>query len=498
MSSKTKVTNNSNGLLLLPGLPALLPGVSAVVSGTPESIAAPYGGLAALGAQVLFEDVTGHAGSSSSPLVKSGAVPVFNVKDFGAKGDPTKSADDAAAIQATIDAAIAAGGGIVYLPSGTYPIRSTLTVPPQVSYNIEIRGEHVRNVRITVDAALSVAVLWGDTTRDVYVSMQPPTSDHDTLYGRISDLTITANAVAAGCTMLKVVEAQSFELHSVNIEEATTGIGLLLQGSDTSAAGKAGAANPHCWRGKYSNVGVYHCRQPLVLDNADENDFIGCNFGVDVVGVVAGRTAVRIKQGRNNRFFSTLVEGAGAGNTSVGVLLDSLTTGPVEGNQFYGLVCEGFDTGVVINHKDATGTVLMGYNSSLNNAGFTNVSGANGTMVSQFNDVDFYGRLPISRYTDIPWNATCTFDARGGNQFRIDVNSASAWTLDITAPKDGQEVMVEFYNSTGGAVTAPTSSSITLCATALTMPAASKRRLIGLVYSGATWRETWRSLADQN
>lgn len=60
----------------------------------------------------------------------------FNVLDFGAVGDGTTN--DTAAIQACIDAAVAAGGGAVFLPTGTYKITSAISV---ISPKISIYGE---------------------------------------------------------------------------------------------------------------------------------------------------------------------------------------------------------------------------------------------------------------------------------------------------------------------------------------------------------------------
>jgi polygalacturonase len=60
---------------------------------------------------------------------------IFNVKDYGAIGD--NSTDDTTAIQATIDAAASAGGGIVYIPKGTYFVTSPLLI---TSDNIVITG----------------------------------------------------------------------------------------------------------------------------------------------------------------------------------------------------------------------------------------------------------------------------------------------------------------------------------------------------------------------
>jgi hypothetical protein len=50
----------------------------------------------------------------------------FNVKQYGAIGNGT--ADDTSAIQASINAAINAGGGIVFFPAGTYKVSSPLNL----------------------------------------------------------------------------------------------------------------------------------------------------------------------------------------------------------------------------------------------------------------------------------------------------------------------------------------------------------------------------------
>lgn len=52
----------------------------------------------------------------------------FNVKDFGAAGTGDPLTDDTEAIQAAIDAAANAGGGVVYFPRGRYRTTSALTL----------------------------------------------------------------------------------------------------------------------------------------------------------------------------------------------------------------------------------------------------------------------------------------------------------------------------------------------------------------------------------
>lgn len=54
-----------------------------------------------------------------TPVLHAGSPDVFNVKDYGAKGDGVT--DDRAAFQATL-AAIPTGGGVCYVPAWTYVI----------------------------------------------------------------------------------------------------------------------------------------------------------------------------------------------------------------------------------------------------------------------------------------------------------------------------------------------------------------------------------------
>lgn len=61
--------------------------------------------------------------------------PVFNVHDFGAKGDSI--ADDTEAIRAALRKSQSEGGGIVYLPRGIYSVTGRLTIPPRTV----LRGE---------------------------------------------------------------------------------------------------------------------------------------------------------------------------------------------------------------------------------------------------------------------------------------------------------------------------------------------------------------------
>ncbi len=63
---------------------------------------------------------------------------VFNVRDFGAKGDDVT--DDTKAIRDTLDAADKNGGGVVFLPWGTYRLSDWICIPPHTRIHGESRN----------------------------------------------------------------------------------------------------------------------------------------------------------------------------------------------------------------------------------------------------------------------------------------------------------------------------------------------------------------------
>lgn len=82
--------------------------------------------------------------SQVGSLQASPSYQVYNVKSstYGAVGDGTH--DDTSAIQNAINAASTAGGGVVYLPAGTYKISSALTLANRITLRGD--GDFVTNI----------------------------------------------------------------------------------------------------------------------------------------------------------------------------------------------------------------------------------------------------------------------------------------------------------------------------------------------------------------
>ena len=79
----------------------------------------------------------------SLPPPASSALPppfgAFDIRTYGAVGDGV--ADCTAALQAALDAAVAAGGGTVFIPAGTWRVAGGVRVAPARTVPLSLRGE---------------------------------------------------------------------------------------------------------------------------------------------------------------------------------------------------------------------------------------------------------------------------------------------------------------------------------------------------------------------
>lgn len=112
-------------------------------------------------------DTTLSSAASADACASIGAQRVFNVAGYGAVGDGVTG--DWAAITAAITAAKAAGGGVVYLPTGTYLVNVALTVDGD-NVTIQGAGRSATIIKtVSNQPVISVSAATGVTVRDLQV-----------------------------------------------------------------------------------------------------------------------------------------------------------------------------------------------------------------------------------------------------------------------------------------------------------------------------------------
>jgi hypothetical protein len=235
------------GLTLVGGNLSLAPSGIDFTSGsvTPSDTGTSTTLGAAIGARLSS---TGNA--SASTVIAAGAptartlaarfADVCNAKDYGAKGDGTT--DDTAAIQRWL-AAVAAGGGTGFVPSGNYVISSVLS-QTIAGVSVNVRGAGAGNTRFLFTGATNgltfnltrAASVWGAVrVSDISIvrSQATPAQANvglsiiaDSTQGvgyngnsGLSDIVIVGSSpgVNAWATAIFIQDTTSFELRNVNI-----------------------------------------------------------------------------------------------------------------------------------------------------------------------------------------------------------------------------------------------------------------------------------------
>lgn len=211
-----------------------------------------------------------------------------SVKDFGAVGDG--ATDDTTAIQSTVDYVANAGGGIVFLPIGTYQISSTILITSvgvsiagagramsfirnthtgasAISFDIALAGESrafMRDFAVThstTSSATGILVTNGDrmSISNVQVGLHRTGIDCNAVTAaRIADSNISStdgNASVIGIRVGSRGKVTDCELTTTT----DNGTGIVLNGADSHAT--------NCWTNNFAtgmsaaatNSGFIHC-----------------------------------------------------------------------------------------------------------------------------------------------------------------------------------------------------------------------------------------------
>ncbi len=349
----------------------------------------------------LSGSLTAMGGASAiRPLL---AVGVINVTDapYNATGDGVT--DDTAAIQAAIDAAEAAGGGIVYLPPGNYYISAAL----EMSSSVTLRGT----------GAGATTILHGNDN-----GIELPASSW---YVRLEDFSIkpltTIADVSYACIYIGS-GSRNFSFKRLTIGATSSGhshpdYGVL---SDSTASGST-------YMGKFEEVYTRRCRESGVsLIQSYDCSFDRCQF------IAYDCTSNVVLKGAGNTFTNCMFSGSpigltlwGFSNTFVGCNFELENSGC--GLDSYCVLLK-YDAGGI--YTQARGNRFLG--------GTWDMSAPAETASSAYVQIEGTARdnlFVVGRWLDTTGNLVRLNDSAYGNSF---VGSEIVWP-DVIVQESGDE-----------------------------------------------------------
>lgn len=392
----------------------------------------------------------------------------FNVKDFGAKGD--FATDDTTTIQAALDTANSAGGGIVHMPAGNY-------LHSQIKYGSNVvlqgAGANLTVLYQTSGTALPMLVSRDNTVtqqnvviRDIGLTgFNNQTSStggilfEKTLFSRCENVEVTFSKNYAfkalggtaggdcmyntwrGCIVQNMVSGTAFLLASSS-SSSPDGF-LVIDCTINSAAGTAFQVDKGAAARGYGADGVFLANRAVEVPtvfNIDGND-------------------VRIAF---NRFEKT------SGAVAATIAATAFRT--VRAGNIYAA-----PSGLTLTDSSPTST---------------------NHSASMFEDIGSLSGATVV-VNPLAYSATIATDTNTGNVFPIVATNGTAFTIsNPTNAALGKAVTYDIKNSSGGAMGAITWGAAFLLAGAFTNPANTKRRTITFYYDGTNWIETNRAAAD--
>lgn len=419
-----------------------------------------------------------------------GAMPVFDVRAFGAVA--TLGSFQTVAIQAAITAARDAGGGVVYVPAGSYAC-GALTLYPKVRL-VGAGGTAIGSTEATTlyqaSAAGTHVVLEGEVGNDSG--------------GGIEDIRLSTspvNTTNAGGILIRGMSRVS--LRRVSLSGYKT-FGLRFAGG-TIAGGKMYSEAVQCSVSNMQNA-TDACYSVLADDASSRPDDIKlsrCHASSNSVWLEVLRGAFNAPDSIKAEFCSFIA------SASVANCLD------LRGVNAYIIGCRletvGGGATLSVNLDPPAGSqpaATFRDNNWAAPGGRTYSDTGTGTARSRI-EGDFDGvrttqqapRYSVFAVQDLDGAAAnITPDAAAGSHRKVRVTNGGAFTINAPSnPEQGQELLFDIYNNSGGAMGAITWNAVFKLAGAFTNPGNGNHRMIRFVYDGTgpAWRETFRSAADQ-
>lgn len=399
----------------------------------------------------------------------------FDVKTYGAKGDGTT--DDTIAIQAAITAA-QGGGGVVFLPTGTYKVTSTLAT----HNNISVLGSGWTSV-LTSTAANPVIQMVGDQVDSAH-------EGHGSYY---SNFRVDGGAIGNGLRGMDIgayvnsTTIRASYISSIWFTRCAIGLQFVnTQGfgvRDCKFGGTTGGSSFACAIG---------CR---ISDNSEIGTFINCDFRantgtsllMDDSGPMSGGA---LNQGiymwtfiqchfesnvgkcvdMNGATYNTFIMCKYEQNATDYITLRNTGTRRCDGNMFIGGTYNGNTPtpGIFfVNLQQAAGTLFIGgffnpgFNAGINiGAGAFQTTFENVTLNCAVTDAGgntsysdpINGRFARPRSTvTVAYAANLTIDASLGEFFYIALTGNTVVQIPTAFSRPGQRVTLQFgQNSPGG------------------------------------------------